>query len=85
MQFLNRTTELSLLSERMDGTRAELLVVYGRRRIGKTELLTHLAAHTRSLYIEATDSVAVDQLRDLSTELARMWDNDLLAAQPLTG
>lgn len=85
MRFLNRVSELGLLGDRLAGDRAELLVVYGRRRIGKTELLTHVADTHRSLYVEATDSVAADQLRDLGDELARVSGNTLLAAQPLTG
>jgi uncharacterized protein len=54
-------------------------VVYGRRRIGKTELLAHLASTSRSLYHEATDTVAADQLRDLAAELARNSDDGVLA------
>lgn len=73
-----------MLHQRLAGHQAELLVVYGRRRVGKTELLAHLAEHTRSLHFEATATVALDQLRDFSSELARVWGNDLLAAQPLT-
>jgi AAA+ ATPase superfamily predicted ATPase len=84
MPFLNRTEELRMLRERLAGTRAELLVVYGRRRVGKTELLTHLASGIRSLYFEATNTVALDQLRDLTAELARASGRDLLAAQQLT-
>src|SRR5262245_19353997 len=73
-----------MLGRRLASGSAELLVVYGRRRVGKTELLAHLATTTRSFYFEAADTVARDQLRDLSTELARVWENALLAAQPLT-
>lgn len=72
-----------MLRQRLSGSKAELLVVYGRRRVGKTELLAHLAAETRSLYFEATDTVAVEQLRDLTAELARAWGNELLLSQPL--
>jgi uncharacterized protein len=82
--FLNRSEDLAMLQERLDGQQAELLVVYGRRRIGKTELLTHLAASTRSLYYEATDTVAADQLRDLTLEIARASGSEVLARQPLT-
>ncbi|HZB31025.1 MAG TPA: ATP-binding protein [Streptosporangiaceae bacterium] len=83
MEFLNRTDELGVLGRRLAGDRAELLVVYGRRRVGKTELLTHLASKVRSLYFEAADTVKPDQLRDLTKELARISGNELLAAQPL--
>ncbi|MFC4060867.1 ATP-binding protein [Planomonospora corallina] len=85
MEFLNRTDELAMLGQRISGTRAELLVVYGRRRVGKTELLAHLASTVRSFYFEATDTVAPQQLRDFTDELARTWGNDLLAVQPLGG
>lgn len=84
VEFLNRSDELAMLRDRMASDTGELLVVYGRRRVGKTELLAHLASRTRSLHFEATDSVALDQLRDLSTELARVWGSELVAAQPLT-
>ncbi|MBO0820735.1 MAG: ATP-binding protein, partial [Nocardiopsaceae bacterium] len=84
MRFLNRTSELSMLRRRLTGHSAEFLVVYGRRRVGKTELLTRLAAETRSFYFEATDTVAAQQLRDATEELARVWGNELLRAQPLT-
>lgn len=60
------------------------MVVYGRRRVGKTELLAQLAASSRALYYEATDTVAADQLRDLTDELARTSGDALLAAQALT-
>jgi len=37
--FLNRTRELGYLSERYSGGRAEIVVLYGRRRVGKSALL----------------------------------------------
>jgi uncharacterized protein len=83
MAFFNRMDELDMFRRRLSGSAAELLVVYGRRRVGKTELLTHLAAGERSLYFEATDSVAADQLGDLTAELARVSGSEVLGAQPL--
>ncbi len=44
--FINRPRELGLLNSRTESGRAESLVVYGRRRIGKTALLLHwLSSH----------------------------------------
>ena len=37
--FINRESELSSLQEAFRSDRAELIVIYGRRRIGKTELI----------------------------------------------
>ncbi len=84
MRFLNREDDIAMLRQRMDGQQAELLVVYGRRRIGKTELLAHLAAQGRAVYYEATDTVAADQLRDLTVQLARVSASEVLERQPLT-
>jgi uncharacterized protein len=84
MEFLNRKSELTLLRQRLRDSRAEFLVVYGRRRVGKTELLAHLASEVRSFYFEATDTVPAQQLRDFTDELARVSRDELLQAQPLT-
>lgn len=58
-------------------------MLYGRRRVGKTELLAHLAARMRSFFFEATDTVPAQQLRDLTGELARVSGDELLRVQPL--
>ncbi len=84
VQFLNRADELELLDRRLRGDSAELLVIYGRRRVGKTELLTHFADGTRALFVEATDTVRQEQLHDLTDELARVSGDELLKSQPLT-
>ena len=73
-----------MLRRRLAGEAAEFLVVYGRRRVGKTELLDHLAGEVRSFYFEATDTVPAQQLRDLTEELARVSGNELLRVQQLT-
>ncbi len=84
MRFLNRADELHLLRARLDSERAELLVVYGRRRIGKTELLTRASQGCRAMFYEATDTVPTEQLRDLTAHLAAASDNRVLRAQQLT-
>ena len=39
--FVNRRSELELLEKHYESNQAELFVLYGRRRVGKTELLAH--------------------------------------------
>jgi uncharacterized protein len=41
MKFINRSRELAQLNQKAESKQAELMVVYGRRRIGKTALLSH--------------------------------------------
>ncbi len=43
MEFVNRESELSLLEEMAQSGQAELWVLYGHRRVGKTELLRHFS------------------------------------------
>jgi AAA+ ATPase superfamily predicted ATPase len=82
--FFNRVDDLASLEDNWTASEARFFVMWGRRRVGKTELLTHFSADKRALYFEATEGVLADQLADLSAELARVSGNQLLAAQPVT-
>jgi hypothetical protein len=66
--FLGRGQELELLDNLWETPGAQFLVLYGRRRIGKTALLGHWAEKTsnRTLYWVATPSSALAQLRSFS-------------------
>lgn len=83
MEILNRVDEQDLLRARIESKRAEFLVVYGRRRVGKTELLSHLASHHRSFYFEATETVSAHHKADLTAELASVSNDPVLAEQTL--
>lgn len=83
MPFLNRTDDLAALEDNWNAPEARFYVLWGRRRVGKTELLAHFADGRRALHFEATDTAQTDQLRDLSSELARVSGDRLLAEQPL--
>src|SRR5262245_55079574 len=83
VEFLNRTDELAALEELWSAREARFFVLWGRRRVGKTELLTRFAQGRRALYFEATDTTEPVQLRNLSQELALASGDELLAQQPL--
>jgi hypothetical protein len=51
--FVNRIAELRLLEQRYASDQAELFVLYGRRRVGKTELLAHFCANKRHIFYVA--------------------------------
>lgn len=84
MAFFNRVDELAALSERLDSKRGECFVLYGRRRVGKSELLLHFGEGRRQLYFEATSGSRQDHLDDLSAELAAFTGRRLYAEQPLS-
>jgi uncharacterized protein len=83
MTFHNRQDELTALDERLKSPRAEYFVLYGRRRVGKSELLRHFGERCRQFYFEATSGSRQDQLDDLTAELARFTGNRVYAEQPL--
>jgi len=71
MNFINRENELALLQELAQSGRAELLVLYGRRRVGKTELLRHFSRNQKSVFFTATQSTDKNLLANWSQILWR--------------
>ncbi len=76
--FIGRREELKLIDRLWESPEAELIVLYGRRRVGKTRLLTHwIHEHQQQrpgLYWMAEPTSAVDQLRSFSQALANYSD-----------
>ena len=75
--FINRHQELAALERMFQSETAELFVLYGRRRVGKTELLLQFCKGKRSIYFTASQLKERDHLRQL-TEAARHVINDPL-------
>jgi AAA+ ATPase superfamily predicted ATPase len=48
--FINRKDELKFLEERFEKGKPELIVLYGRRRIGKTFLIKKFLENKRAIY-----------------------------------
>jgi uncharacterized protein len=51
--FVNRQSELNLLENRYASKKAEFFVLYGRRRVGKTELLLRFCEDKRTIFFVA--------------------------------
>ena len=83
MCFLNRTDELAALEEQWRAKEARYFVLWGRRRVGKTELLGRFTEGKRAFFFGATDTTEQSQLRAFSGELATASGNSLLAAEPV--
>ncbi len=67
--FINRKTELELLDRMYASDRAELFVLYGRRRVGKTELLRAFCEDKPHLFFIATLSADGEQLSTFSQQI----------------
>jgi AAA+ ATPase superfamily predicted ATPase len=63
MKFINRQKEMKRLDRLMGTQEAEMAVVWGRRRTGKTRLLLEWAQKHRGVYYTADASAASVQRR----------------------
>ena len=79
MAFIGRTEELSLLTGAFQSARAEFIPIYGRRRVGKSELILRFMSNKPGVYFLGQQSAATLQMRDFLSEAARALDLPLLA------
>ena len=84
--FVGRDRELSLLDRTWETDRAALVVLYGRRRVGKTRLLTHwIKRHEGDgFYWMAEATSALDQLRSFSQAVDNFADPETQAPLDFT-
>lgn len=75
--FLNRTHEVADIKRFLASQRSELLILYGRRGVGKSALIAEALSGQTHLYYQATTRALVQQLEDLS-EGFRSFASDML-------
>lgn len=64
--FYCREKELKFLTERYEGNSFECIVIYGRRRVGKTALINEFAKDKAVIYFSAVSASIQENLQDLS-------------------
>ena len=69
--FVGRDAELSALEASYKSNKFQMVVVYGRRRVGKTTLLSHFARNKRALFFTAQQQTDANNLMDFSREIVR--------------
>ena len=77
--FLNREAELQALKDLWSEGKAQLVVVYGRRRVGKTELLSRFCHGKRAHYFVATQTRDAENLRAFARVLRENMRHPILA------
>jgi len=80
--FINRQAELSLLEERLERGKAEFIVIYGRRRIGKTALLLEFLRRKGGIYLLARETSEAENLRRFSQRIAEHFNDGFLEKNP---
>lgn len=76
--FIGRDNELKGLSEKLNNDRFESILIYGRRRIGKTELIKEAIKNLNfvSIYFECKLSLLNENLIDFNNEVNRVLNCD---------
>lgn len=68
--FIGRDRELSKLNRMYQSDRLEVAIVYGRRRVGKTTLITEFCKGKRTVFYAAMESTAQENLQAFSLAIA---------------
>ncbi len=84
MKFINRQQELDFLKKKYASNEAELIILYGRRRIGKTELLNEFSKDKKPLYFMGRSESREDTLRRFNLLLMEYFNDISLARLPLS-
>jgi AAA+ ATPase superfamily predicted ATPase len=69
VKFVNRDEEIKFLEEHYSSKSSEFMVLYGRRRVGKTELLHKFSERKKHIYFCADMTSSEDQLRTFSNKI----------------
>ena len=79
VQFIGRQAELGVLTGAFESGRSELIPIYGRRRVGKSELILRFMADRPGVYYLGQQSSSELQLQEFLREAAGALDMPLLA------
>jgi AAA+ ATPase superfamily predicted ATPase len=82
MAFFNRERELEQLEAAWHTVGSALVTLWGRRRVGKSTLLSRFATGKRALYLYGTRLAERDILADLARQAAEVFDEPYLRAAP---
>ena len=77
-KFINREPELDFLNENFHQKKSSLVIIYGRRRIGKTTLINQFISGKNSLYFMATEESERENKKSIQHLLSEFLSNPLL-------
>src|SRR5438105_7304592 len=80
--FFDRERELAELEATWSARGAQLVTLWGRRRVGKSTLLARFARGKRAVYLYGTRMAERDILDDLARQAAAVFDDAYLRAAP---
>lgn len=85
MPFADREAELRWLQRRWDAGGAQLLIVYGKRRVGKTALLGEFIRGKPAVYLLADRRPEREQLKEVARRLGAPFGDDFIGRKGFEG
>ncbi|MBO5228636.1 MAG: ATP-binding protein [Lachnospiraceae bacterium] len=79
--FYCRNDELNKMNKRYNAGGFECVVIYGRRRIGKTSLINEFCKDKKTIYFSALDTTSKENLRTLSKAIY-VCENEYVSNAP---
>ncbi len=83
--FIGRERQLRVLAEAWEGSQSSFIPIYGRRRVGKSELILHFLNGKRALYYVGKRAPAGLQIREFLEMASAVLEEPLLATYPANG
>ena len=77
-RFIDREKELAALKREYDRRGSSLVVIYGRRRVGKTALISEFIKDKPSIYFLATQESETQNLRSFQACVGQYLQGDIL-------
>ncbi len=77
-KFVDREEELAILEKEWKKKAGSLIVIYGRRRIGKTRLISEFTSNKKGVFFIAEDTSSTIQINGLKEKISEFLNDGLL-------
>ncbi|SHH48164.1 hypothetical protein SAMN02745199_1278 [Thermosipho atlanticus DSM 15807] len=79
MKFIDRIDEMNFLEKEYNKKTSSFVVLYGRRRVGKTRLIKEFIKNKNSVYFLATEENEIENIKTFQNILYLKYKNPLLS------
>lgn len=77
-KFIDRKNEMETLKKEFNREESSFVVIYGRRRVGKTCLINHYCEDKNAIYFLATEESESENRENLKNTVGKHFNNTLL-------
>ena len=78
IKFIDREKEMEILEHGFSKNTASMIIIYGRRRVGKTRLIEEFIKDKKFLYYLAADEKEELQIKEFKEEIANFLRDEIL-------